>query len=117
MDDLGLFSVALQSEGSTYDRSNYKLIKKHTAMFTLNMTFEVPESKSIDIEALKKQMNGFFNLLLSMPSIMKQDHEENCWEASPELLARLETARQEVRDGNCTTIHSKEELDNYFESL
>lgn len=94
-------------------------------MCTINMTFEVPESKSIDIEALKAQMYGFFNLLISRPSIVKEDkdetmvvaEEEEGWEASPELLARLEALRQEVREGDCVTLRTKDEIDAYFESL
>ena len=84
------------------------------------MTFEVPESKHINIEALKTQMNGFFNLLLSMPSIMEQDGsagEDGRWEASPELLERLDKARQEIREGNCTVLNGKEEINAFFESL
>lgn len=88
-------------------------------MCTVNMTFEVPESKSIDIEALKTQMNGFFNLLLSMPSIIKKDTstEEEGWEASPELLAQIDEARQEIREGDCTVLQSKDEINAFFESL
>lgn len=94
-------------------------------MCTVNMTFEVPESKSIDIEALKKQMYGFFNLLISRPSIVKEDvdtsmmvaEEEEGWEASPELLDRLEKARQEVREGNCVTLQTKDDINAYFDSL
>lgn len=89
------------------------------------MTFEVPESKSIDIEALKKQMYGFFNLLISRPSIVKEGgdtplevaEEDDGWEASPELLARLEKARQEIREGNCLTLQTKDDINAYFDSL
>ena len=89
------------------------------------MTFEVPESKSIDIEALKEQMYGFFNLLISRPSIVKKENddamqvaeEEEGWEASPELLARLDVARQEVREGDCITLRTKDDVNAYFESL
>lgn len=89
-------------------------------MCTVNMTFEVPESKRINIEALKKQMNGFFNLLLSMPSIIEQDisAEENVgWEASPELQSRLDQARHEISEGNCTVLKTKEEINAFFDSL
>lgn len=94
-------------------------------MCTINMTFEVPESKSIDIAALKEQMYGFFNLLISRPSIVKKEkddvmevaEEEESWEPSPELLSRLETARQEVREGDCITLRTKDDVNAYFESL
>lgn len=94
-------------------------------MCTINMTFEVPESKSIDLEALREQMYGFFNLLISRPSIVKTDtddvmevaEEEVGWETSPELLTRLEAARQEVREGACITLHTKDDINAYFESL
>lgn len=89
-------------------------------MCTVNMTFEVPESKHINIEALKAQMNGFFNLLLSMPSIVEPGNstiEENGREASLELLDHLDKARQEIREGNCTVLNGKEEINAFFESL
>ena len=44
-------------------------------MCTINMTFEVPDSRAIDIEALKKQMQAFFTLVVSTPSILKKDTE------------------------------------------
>lgn len=83
-------------------------------MCTVNMTFEVPESKHIDIEALKQQVNNFVNYLITVPGIVWKESEE---EGSAELLDRLEKARQEVRDGNCTTLRSKEEINAFFESL
>lgn len=39
-------------------------------MCTINMTFEVPESKHIDIEALKRQINAFYHIIISTPSIV-----------------------------------------------
>ncbi len=87
-------------------------------MCTVNMTFEVPESKHIDIEALKKQVSNYVGYLISVPGIVWQEEkEEEGWEASPELLERLEKARQEIREGNCTTLRSKEEINAFFESL
>lgn len=44
-------------------------------MCTFNMTFEVPESKNIDIEALKKQINAFVQVVTSMPNIEKSDKD------------------------------------------
>lgn len=70
-------------------------------------------------------MYGFFNLLISRPSIVKEGvdsplevaEEDDGWEASPELLARLEKARQEVREGNCLTLQTKDDINAYFDSL
>lgn len=42
-------------------------------MCTINMTFEVPDSKAIDIEALKQNMNAYFNLVISFPSVLKAE--------------------------------------------
>lgn len=44
-------------------------------MCTVNMTFEVPETRHINIEALKKQMYGYLEFILSMPSITEQEEE------------------------------------------
>lgn len=36
---------------------------------------------------------------------------------TPELQARIDKARAEIKAGNCITLKSKEELEAYFESL
>lgn len=37
--------------------------------------------------------------------------------ASPELLAKIEQARKEIREGNCVTCKTKEELEAFLKSL
>lgn len=84
------------------------------------MTFQIPESKHIDIEALKVQVNNYVGYLISVPGIVWQEPtevEDEKFEVSPELSERLEKARQEVREGNCVTLRSKDEIDAYFDSL
>ncbi len=46
-------------------------------MCTINMTFNVPESKSIDLEALKKQINDLVNVILSRPSVLIKENKES----------------------------------------
>lgn len=36
---------------------------------------------------------------------------------TPELQARIDKARKEIKAGNCVTLSSKEELEAYLESL
>lgn len=89
-------------------------------MCTIKMTFQVPDSKHIDVEALKTQVNNFVGYLISVPGIVWQESNEKDEEgldASPELLGRLAKARQEIREGNCVTLRSKDEIDAYFDSL
>lgn len=43
-------------------------------MCTVNMTFEVPDTKAIDIDALKFQLNELFKIIVSRPSILKNEH-------------------------------------------
>lgn len=45
-------------------------------MCTVNMTFEVPEARHIDIEMFKRQVNAFVQLIISTPSIEKMDKDE-----------------------------------------
>lgn len=45
-------------------------------MCTINMTFEVPETKHIDIEALKKQMHSYLEFILSMKNIEEKDDKK-----------------------------------------
>lgn len=42
-------------------------------MCTINMTFEVPDARAIDIEALKSQLNDLFKVIVSRPSVLKRD--------------------------------------------
>ena len=88
-------------------------------MSTINMTFQVPDSKKIDVEALKLQMQGYLDFILSMPSIIKPESavQEEGWEASPELLERLEKSRQEIREGKGVRCKSRKELEAFLESL
>lgn len=37
------------------------------------MTFEIPETKAIDIEALKQNMKAYFNLVITFPSVLKSE--------------------------------------------
>ena len=46
-------------------------------MCTINMTFDVPDSKYIDIDALKSQINDFFHVIISRPSVLKKDINHN----------------------------------------
>lgn len=45
-------------------------------MCTINMKFEVPETKHINIEALKKQMHSYLEFLLSTPNIEDKPEEK-----------------------------------------
>lgn len=36
---------------------------------------------------------------------------------TPELQARIDKAREEIKAGNCTTLRSQEDIDSYFDSL
>ena len=53
-------------------------------MCTVNMTFEVPETKHINIEALKKQINAMVLQLIANPSAEVIEKDE-----PPRLSQRL----------------------------
>lgn len=53
-------------------------------MCTVNMTFEVPETKHINIEALKKQINAMVLQLIANPSAEVIEKDE-----TPRLSQRL----------------------------
>lgn len=42
-------------------------------MCTINLTFNVPDSKSIDIDAFKKQIYDLANVILSRPSVLTKE--------------------------------------------
>lgn len=88
-------------------------------MCTVNMTFEVPEKKNIDIEALKTQVRNYVGYLISVPGIVwhEEEKDECGWEASPVLLERLDNARKNIHEENCTVLNSKEDINAFFESL
>ncbi len=76
------------------------------------MTFEVPESKHINIEALKKQMHSYLEYILSTQNITEKpegkkydmsffDRFDNDWSDDPrdshEVAAELHDARVSER--------------------
>lgn len=76
-------------------------------MCTINMTFEVPESKAIDIEALKQNMKAYFNLVISFPSVLKAEDSSvdtqtdnmlnrfaGCWHGSESHDEIMDTIRE-----------------------
>lgn len=42
-------------------------------MCTINMTFEVPETKGIDVEALRRHISAYSSLVISSPSVLKSE--------------------------------------------
>ena len=59
------------------------------------MTFEVSDSKAIDIEALKVQMQGYLNFILSMPNLYKSEKTDNEeWTEEQEREAFLTTSQR-----------------------
>lgn len=57
-------------------------------MCTINMTFEVPETKGIDLDALKEHIRAYFNLVISSPSVLKKETKEED-KLTDELLDRF----------------------------
>lgn len=57
-------------------------ITKLINMCTISMTFEVPDSKHIDVEALKKQVNAFVSALIAMPNVELQNKEKKKYDIS-----------------------------------
>ncbi len=59
-------------------------------MCTVKMTFEVPETRHINIEQLKQKINAYVMHLISIPSIEqtagKLDKNWRTWVIEPELL-------------------------------
>lgn len=52
---------------------NFAEKKKNNTMASMTMTFDLPETQDIDLVALKKQMQAFFKMVLSMPNIHKAE--------------------------------------------
>lgn len=42
-------------------------------MCTINMTFEVPDTKLIDLEALKQQIQDIVNVIIARPNLQKKE--------------------------------------------
>lgn len=78
-------------------------------MCTINMTFEVPDAKGIDVEALKQNIRAYFNLVISSPSVLVKDSISSdrqteqmlnrfagCWhgdESADEIIARINESK------------------------
>lgn len=85
-------------------------------MCTLNMTFEIPESHSIDIETLKQNIQTYINLVISYPSILKKDNSETNV-LTVETVAMMEQSRREYSEGKVISFDSSAEAQKWLESL
>jgi len=64
-----------------------------------------------NVELLKK-MNEMIKKFIAKTS---PKQEENV--ITPALQAKLDKAREEIRNGQCVTLNTQEEVDKYFASL
>lgn len=73
-------------------------------MCTINMTFEVPDTMAIDVDALKGQLNAFFKVIVSRPSILKTEPQQKSslrdafsgdWGDSQDAVSYAQTLREE----------------------
>lgn len=87
-------------------------------MCTVNMTFEIPESQSIDIEALKQNIQAYVKLLVSYPSILKKDTESSeIQELSAETMDMMEQSRREYQEGKVISFNTSVDAQKWLESL
>lgn len=82
-------------------------------MCTINMTFEVPETMAIDIEALKSQLNDLYKVIVSRPSVLKKESPRKTslrtafvgdWNNSQDSTSYAQLLREEC------VINNREEL-------
>lgn len=81
----------------------------YKAMCKIDMTFEVPDTQHLNIEALKKQMHSYLEYILSIPSIEQADIAQELrgvakseqltsdwrsWEIEPELMEMVSGTRK-----------------------
>ena len=85
-------------------------------MCTLNMTFEIPESHSIDIEALKQNIQAYVNFVVSYPSILTKD-KNGSNDLTVETIAMIEQSRREYSEGKVISFNSSAEAQQWLESL
>lgn len=74
-------------------------------MCTVNMTFEVPETKHIDIEALKQKINAMVMQLIANPSVEVMENVK-----TPRLSQRLRGIAKSVP----ADFDYKKELESRF---
>lgn len=82
-------------------------------MCTINMTFEVPDARAIDIDALKSQLNDLFKVIVSRPSVLKKEIPQESslrtafsgnWDNDQDSVAYAQMLREEC------VINNREEL-------
>lgn len=73
-------------------------------MCRINMTFEVPDTRAIDIDALKCQLNELFKVIISRPSILKKEPTRKSslrnafsgdWEKTKDAVSYAQELREE----------------------
>lgn len=82
------------------------------------MTFEIPESKAIDIEALKQNIQAYVKLLVSYPSILKKDTKPLIpQDLSVETMDMIEQSRREYQEGKVISFSTSADAQKWLESL
>lgn len=73
------------------------------------MTSNITQIKNVE---LLKKMNEMIKKFIAKAS---STQEKNV--ITPALQARLDKAREEIRNGQCVTLKTHEDVDKYFASL
>ena len=91
---------------TSIDIQDTQLVSPVDALWTLIQG----QSKAVQ-KALMHRLEALYPSKSAKSKIIKTD------EISPQQLESLEKAREEIRRGECITVHSKEELDNFLAAL
>ncbi|MBQ0056645.1 MAG: hypothetical protein KBT20_03210 [Bacteroidales bacterium] len=80
------------------------------------MTFEIPESRAIDIEALKQNIQAYVNLVVAYPTILKKG-QTGAQDLTVETVAMIEQSRREYKEGKVFSFNSSADAQKWLESL
>lgn len=76
---------------------------------------ELLEELKESAKAANRSLNNYVEGILM--DVMKKTKKKEKNVITPALQARLDKAREEIRNGQCVTLKTQEEVDKYFASL
>lgn len=91
----------------------------NTTISRVPTSFRLPSELLEELKECAKATNRSLNNYVEgiLVDVMRKTKKKNENIITPALQARLDKAREEIRNGECVTLKSQEDVDKYFASL
>ncbi len=90
-----------------------------TTISRVSTSFRLPPELLEELKEYAKATNRSLNNYVEsiLTDVMRKTKKEEVNTITPALQEKLDKAREEIRNGQCVTLRSHEDIDKYFASL